>query len=272
MISIITPTFNSEKTIVGNAQSIIDQSYQEFEHIIVDNLSEDDTIAKVEYVYNKNGLSNRLKIIREKDEGISDAFNKGILASEGDIIAVLNSDDKYFNNFVFEKVNASFNDKNILIVHGDIFFADKIHGSNRRAPRLCPASGAILFNHAAMFVRRKIYDDIGLYNREYAVAMDTEYFYRIKRNFGEVAEISKYINEFPIAIMSAGGTSWNHELKGIEEMKRALKFYGYWNPKAKWIYLIRVIRTNIKKPLTSLRLNFIVKAWRKLKWRQTKTF
>ena len=78
MISIITPTFNSGNTITKNVQSVIAQSYKEFEHIIVDNVSTDDTINKVETLYQNNGLTEKLKIISEKDNGISDAFNKGI--------------------------------------------------------------------------------------------------------------------------------------------------------------------------------------------------
>jgi|GEM_PF-4685498 len=267
MISIVTPTYNSGKTIIRNARSIIGQRYQEFEHIIVDNISTDDTIEKVKTVYKENGLIDKLKIICEKDEGISDAFDKGILASKGKIIAVLNSDDEYFDNTVFEKVMSSFEDEEVLIVHGDIIFVDETHGTNRRGPKLCPASGAILFNHAAMFIRRKIYDDIGLYNKKFHVAMDTEFFYRVKKNYGDVEKISRYISDIPVSVMNAGGTSWYQELKGIEEMKNALKLHGYWNFNAKWIYLVRIIRTKIKKPLTSLNLNFVIKAWRRLKWR-----
>ncbi|MHB1685932.1 MAG: glycosyltransferase family 2 protein [Ignavibacteriaceae bacterium] len=266
MISIVTPTFNSGKTILRNAQSVIDQSYQKFEHIIVDNASTDDTIEKVKAIYNENGLIDKLKVISEKDEGISDAFNKGILASKGEIIGILNSDDEYFNNSVFERVISSFKDENILIVHGDIYFADSVYGSNRRAPKRCPSTSAILFNHPTMFVRESIYEKLGLYNKSFYVAMDTEFFYRIKKSFGNVESISKYINEVPIAIMNAGGESWNREIDGINELKAVLKLHGYWNFAGKWFYSIRIIRTKIKKPLTLLNLNFIVKLWRKLKW------
>jgi glycosyltransferase involved in cell wall biosynthesis len=82
--SIITPTSNSESTIVRNAQSIIRQTCTEFEHIIVDNISEDNTLQLIRNVYNHTRLSAKLKIISEKEFGISDAFNNGIYYSEGD--------------------------------------------------------------------------------------------------------------------------------------------------------------------------------------------
>ena len=104
MISIITPTFNSSNTITKNIQSVIAQSFKEFEHIIVDNASTDDTITKIESLYKEFGLFEKLKIISKKDNGISDAFNKGIQASKGEIIAILNGDDEYFDNSIFERV------------------------------------------------------------------------------------------------------------------------------------------------------------------------
>ncbi|MGD1006183.1 MAG: glycosyltransferase family 2 protein [Ignavibacteriaceae bacterium] len=267
MISIITPTFNSSNTITKNVQSVISQNCKEFEHIIVDNESIDDTIRKIETLYQKNNLIEKLKIISEKDSGISDAFNKGIRASKGDIIAILNSDDEYFDNSIFERVTKAFKYDNILIVHGDVLFIDSLYGSNRRTPRDCPVTGAILYNHPAMFIRKSVYNQLGLYKEGFRVAMDTEFFYRLQKSFKDVRNISSYISEIPLAIMNAGGASWNQELKGIQEMKNALILHEFWNFTAKRIYFTRIFRTKVKKYLTSLSLNFIVELWRKLKWR-----
>jgi glycosyltransferase involved in cell wall biosynthesis len=267
MISIITPTFNSSNTITKNIQSVIAQSFKEFEHIIVDNASTDDTITKIESLYKEFGLFEKLKIISEKDHGISDAFNKGIRASKGEIIAILNGDDEYFDNSIFERVIKEFENNNILIVHGDVLFTDSLFGSNIRFPRECPASGAILFNHPAMFIRRSVYDKLGLYNENFRIAMDTEYFYRLNKAYKNTKDIFSYINNKPFAIMNAGGASWNHELRGIKEMRSSLKLHGYWNFAAKRYYYARIIRTRIKQILTFVNLNFIVRIWRIYKWR-----
>jgi len=157
-ISVVTPTFNSEKTIAGNIQSIISQAYKDFEHIIIDNLSTDKTIELAKNYYLSAGMIDRLIIISEKDNGISDAFNKGIKTASGEIIAILNSDDVYFNNRVFEKVAALFEDKEILFVHGDIYFDDDVYGSNIRKPLLCPVTTAMPYNHPSMFLRREVYE------------------------------------------------------------------------------------------------------------------
>ena len=266
MISIITPTYNSADTIARTARSVIEQNYKDFEHIIVDNKSADNTINIAESLYKKSGLSGNLKIISEIDNGISDAFNKGINASKGGIIAILNSDDTYYDRTVFGHVVKEFDDPDILIVYGDILFTDSLYGTNRRAPKRCPASGAVLFNHPAMFVRKSVYDRLGLYENSYKIAMDTEFFYRMHKSFNNVQNISKYIAEMPLAVMNAGGASWKQEINGIKEMKAAMQLHGFWNLAAKKIYYSRITRTKIKKYLTLFKLNSFVKAWRRMKW------
>ena len=129
-ISIITPTYNSEKTILDNVQSIINQTYKEFEHIVIDNLSSDNTLEIIKNIYLSNNIPDKLRIICEKDEGISDAFNKGINASSGQIINILNSDDHYASSDVFSEVVKAFSNDAFIITHGDVFFDDSVYGSN----------------------------------------------------------------------------------------------------------------------------------------------
>jgi len=156
-ISIITPTFNSEKVIWQNVESVLSQKYHEFEHIIIDNLSSDKTLNIITEVYNKAGMKDKLKTVREEDKGISDAFNKGIDHSSGEIITILNSDDFYTDEFVFEKVIKVLSEKDILFTHGNIFFNDPVYGSNIRKPLMCPVTQAMPFNHPTMFFRKEIY-------------------------------------------------------------------------------------------------------------------
>src|SRR5512146_2854433 len=94
-ISVITPTYNSEKTIPTNIKSILKQTYKNFEHIIVDNKSTDRTVSVINDLYGVE--KGKLIFISEKDEGIADAFNKGILLAKGNIITILNSDDSYYD-------------------------------------------------------------------------------------------------------------------------------------------------------------------------------
>ena len=121
LISIIIPTFNSEKTIRDNLNSIKQQSYLNYEIIIIDNNSIDKTLD----IITEHNFTN-IKIIKEKDRGIYDAINKGIKNSRGNIISVLHSDDYYFNNQVLSVIAGKFLDNSKLnIVYGDLIYVGK---------------------------------------------------------------------------------------------------------------------------------------------------
>ena len=92
-ISIITVVLNGEKTLERTIKSVINQSYKNFEHIVIDGGSTDGTI-KILKKYSK-----KISYWKsEKDKGIYDAMNKGIKKSKGNIIGILNSDDYYLKN------------------------------------------------------------------------------------------------------------------------------------------------------------------------------
>jgi glycosyltransferase involved in cell wall biosynthesis len=266
LISIITPTFNSEQTIEKNVNSIINQTNKNFEHIIIDNLSKDNTIGIINKIYKENNLLRLLRIISELDSGISEAFNKGIENAKGEIIGILNSDDSYFNNSVFESVANAFKDDQIIFVHGDIYFDDPIYGSNIRKPLLCPIGKAMPFNHPSMFFRKETYEKFGLFDKSYKYTMDYVLMMKFEKEIPDFRNKGKYLKGDPIAIMKSGGTSWNYELKSIKEYKTGLKYYGFWNFNSKKEYFLRILRTRLKQIIDNLHLNFLVKLWRKNKW------
>jgi glycosyltransferase len=265
-ISIITPTFNSDKIIAGNVNSILSQSYKNYEHIIIDNLSSDNTILTIKSLFENSGNTIQLNIISEKDNGIADAFNKGINASKGEIIGILNSDDKYFNNSVFERVINTFNNEKILFVHGDVLFNDPTYGSNIRKPLLCPVTYALPFNHPTMFFRRDVYMEYGRFDTHYKYAMDFEFICRLTKQVDDFYNKGIYLKGEPLVTMAAGGASWNNELDSVEETKKILKKYNYWNFDAKKNYILRVLRTKLKIFLSNIGLNRIIVHWRKRKW------
>ena len=92
-VSIITPCLNSETTIRDTIESVIRQSYQNMEYIIVDGGSTDRTVEIIEEYMDV--FAGRLRYISEKDNGIYDAMNKGIQRASGSVIGIINSDDWY---------------------------------------------------------------------------------------------------------------------------------------------------------------------------------
>lgn len=265
-ISIVTATFNSQDKIVNNINSIIKQSYDNFEHIIVDNKSSDNTIELIQKIYLQRNLSDKLKIICEQDAGISDAFNKGIKAATGDIIGILNSDDQYFNEFVFERVVNAFKDENIIFVHGDILFVDPIYGTNIRKPLLCDIREAVPFNHPSMFFRKSVYNQFGIFDLKFRFAMDYELLARYEKSIPDFRQRGYYIQDEPIAIMNFGGASWKNEIKGIIEGRLGLIKNELWNLRAFYFFIVRFLRIILKKILSFFRLKIIIKFWRYLKW------
>ena len=115
-ISIITVSFNSVHTIKDTIESIITQDYENIEYLIIDGGSKDGTVDVI-----KNYMNYVQYFSSESDDGIYDAMNKGI-ASTGDIIGILNSDDFYPNSFVLSNVAKSFNKYNCDAVYGDLVY------------------------------------------------------------------------------------------------------------------------------------------------------
>jgi glycosyltransferase involved in cell wall biosynthesis len=196
-VSVITIVYNAVDTIENTIQSVIEQTYPNIEYIIIDGGSTDGTLQIIEQY--KNSIS---KIITGPDMGIADAFNKGIALATGDWIGMINADDWYAYNAI-ERVmlNVSAND---TICCGNL----TLIGENGFA--LCKKSKVRWLNlgmyvmHPTCFVRKEVYERIGLYDTSLKIAVDFDMFLRIKSRGFKI----KYIKEM-IAFMRTGGTSSN---------------------------------------------------------------
>jgi glycosyltransferase involved in cell wall biosynthesis len=118
MISIITVCFNSEKTIGANIRSVAKQSYNNFEHIIIDGGSSDTTLKKIE----SSLTSPNTTLISEPDRGIYDAMNKGLRLANGEIICFLNSDDLFADDLVLATVVRGMKEYGCDLLYGDVDF------------------------------------------------------------------------------------------------------------------------------------------------------
>jgi len=116
-ISIITAVYNGEQTIEECINSIINQTYKDIEHIIIDGGSTDGTLDVI-----KKYKDNISKVISEPDKGIYDAMNKGIALSTGGIIGFLNADDVYADEHVIENVVKAISENNVDSCYGKLFY------------------------------------------------------------------------------------------------------------------------------------------------------
>lgn len=267
-ISVITPTYNSEKTILKNINSLVNQSYDNFEQIIIDNNSTDQTIKLSKKFYLEKKLSEKVRIISEKDKGISDAFNKGLLFSNGDIIAILNSDDYYLDQNIFVKVQDILKSPQYLFVHGDMYFEDPILGSLIKHPKGKKMNNGMIYNHPTLFFKKEVYDLIGTFNINYYYSMDFEFLCRCENKIPNFHSKGYYLKEKPITYMLFGGKTWN-SMMPAEETKKALIEQNMWSFSAKYYYFQKILFTRLNQVMIKLKLNKYWSEMRKLKWKLT---
>ena len=182
-VSIITPCLNSAGTIKDTIESVLNQTYGNIEYIIVDGASTDRTVAIIdEYCTVSKG---RLKYISERDNGIYDAMNKGIMLAAGDVIGIINSDDWYVPDAV-EKAVGCFEKTGAGVVYGEIWVInEKNEWEYHTAHNLFPP-------HPSTFIRRAVYQKYGLYDTKYRIAADRDlllHFMTKQVQFAHVDEI-----------------------------------------------------------------------------------
>ena len=168
--SIITPTLNSEKTIEATVRSVVSQRFSSLEFLIIDGLSTDKTVDKV------REIDDKVTILQEKDLGIFDAMNKGIINSRGQVIGIINSDDWYLPG-TLERVWEEFESSGSDIVVGgvDVFKKNKFMSSRIHHPEELDAH---MLSHPAVFVRSRLYKEIGTFSLEYEIAADYDFLLR----------------------------------------------------------------------------------------------
>lgn len=216
-ISIVTPSYNQDKYIEDAIRSVLNQNYPNFEHIIIDNCSNDNTLKILEKY-------NHLKWISEPDKGIYDAMNKGILLSNGDIIGILNTDDWYEKN-IFMKIADVFNSKpDIGVVHGDMLkWKDgKVYRKDRY--KSYQRYYGMWVKHPTCFVRKDIYNKYGMFNIKYKMQADYELMLRFKRNGVKFYYIPSILTNFRMGGFST--SYWN--LKESIEVRTSNGFPWLW--------------------------------------------
>ena len=238
-VSIITCTYNSAETIADTIKSVNAQTYPNIEHIIVDGLSKDNTLEIV-----KEFAGERQIIKSEKDNGIYDAFNKGIRMATGDIIGVLNSDDFFTSDTIIEQVVNAFNKGNIDAVYGDIHFVkpDNLNKCVRyyssKSFRSWMMRMGFMFAHPSFYVKREYYENLGLYKTDYKIAADFELLLR----FVVKAKIKcKYLPLDFVTMRTGGASTESFKSKNIinRECLRACKENNYYsNIFLMWLRLV----------------------------------
>lgn len=216
-ISIITATFNSGVTLRDTMESVLRQSYQDYEHIIIDGLSNDNTLRIIEEFEPR--YAGQLKYISEKDNGIYDAMNKGISMATGDIIGILNSDDFYTSDDVLSTVVREIED--VDAIYGDIHYVAPnnpnkcVRYYSSKDFRRWKMRLGFMPAHPSFYCRREVYARYGLFDLSFKVAADFEQLLRLIYNHNIS---TKYI-EKDFVTMRTGGVSSS----GLKSHKKIIR-------------------------------------------------
>lgn len=208
--SIIVPTFNSEATLGRLISSVLLQTYTDFELLIIDGCSSDDTVDIVQQYSSKD---KRIRWISERDKGVYDAMNKGIGYSKGTWLYFIGSDDFFSNENVLtdiaEGIKRSDNEPDII--YGNVFFppTGEVFDGPFDMVKICKYN----MSHQAMFYKREVFSEMGLYNLKYKILSDWDFNLRC---FFNPRLSKKYINVC-VAHYSTTGISSQTEDKDFKK-------------------------------------------------------
>lgn len=182
-VSIITATYNSSSTVCDTIESVLRQTYQDIEYLIIDGASADNTLDIVkEY---EPLFKGRMRYISEPDKGIYDAMNKGIRMASGDVVGILNSDDFYSSIYVVEELVKKLQQTGADAVYGDIHY---VNGKDvTKCVRYYSSGifrrGLMRFGfmpaHPSFYCKREIYNKYDAFDTSYKVAADFENLLRL---------------------------------------------------------------------------------------------
>lgn len=166
-ISIVTPTYNAEKMIEACLKSVVDQTYDNKEHLIIDGQSQDRTLEIVKKYVAKYP---HIKWVSEKDGGIYDAMNKGINMSEGDWIYFMGSDDTFYNNQVLDDIFKREDIDLLDVIYGDVLWGDsgKTYDGEFTLTKLVEKN----ICHQAIFFKKYIFDKLDNFDVKYKSLAD----------------------------------------------------------------------------------------------------
>jgi len=245
LISIITICYNAEELISKTIESVLCQNFRNYEYIIIDGGSKDETKFIVES-YKKKFIELNTSFVfsSEKDRGISDAFNKGIALSTGKYIVMLNAGDTWINADVLQRVA-------LKLTGAVVTFRYQMgrYVSKRIDPYAVLQKRAMV-NHQATFVDRKVYKAEGTYNLKYKIRMDYDFFLRILSQW-PLLSYEDVIVLYDAGVSDKLSTRVRYETEGVLaeyfNLQKGFIFVSLIGPKVLYRIVLYLLRTIVKK-------------------------
>lgn len=231
-ISIITATFNSGETIRDTIESVLRQSYTDFDYIIKDGGSNDDTLRIIKEYVPKFG--DRLTVISEPDKGIYDAMNKGLRLATGDVVGLLNSDDFFTSDDALKTIADAYEQYGADAIYGDIHFVNDddltkcVRYYSSAVFRRSLMRYGMMPAHPSFYCKRSVYEKYGYFDTSYKIAADFESLLRFIY-LGNIK--TKYIKKDFVTMRTGGASTAGFASRKLimREHLRALKKNGIYS-------------------------------------------
>ena len=214
--TIITVCYNSSKTIERTLKSVADQNFDDYEYLIIDGGSTDESLDIISRY--KDVFGDRLKVVSEPDYGIYDAMNKGINMATGRLIGIINSDD-YYEPDALKTVADNYHGEKHIVLYG---MMRKVRDGQEIETVIYNHENLDnqMINHPTCFVTKDIYNDFGAFDLNYKSSADYEFMLRL---FHDTDTQFKPIYSI-IADFELGGMSGSQV--GYRETLQLMKKYG----------------------------------------------
>lgn len=175
LISVIIPSYNRRNSISVAIESVLKQSFADWELIIVDDGSEDGTGEVVENFL----MDTRIKYFRQENKGVSAARNKGVCISSGKYLTFLDSDDKVTNDWLLDFFKAISTSENVALVQGGLIIVSLTQKKTINSPAKkdkynVPIPGTFL-------LKKTLFEEIGMFDERLNYAENTELFFRVEQ-------------------------------------------------------------------------------------------
>lgn len=224
-VTIITATYNNESTLESTIKSVVAQSYDNIEYIIVDGASSDGSLEIIKHYASL--YPQKIRYISEPDRGVYNAINKGIKMSSGDVIGLLHGNDTFSSTSIVEKVTEAMRDGDTPFIYGDVKYtrvgSDKVvrYYSSQQFTIEKLLQG-IAPPHPSLYMRRDLFEKYGLYKEDYLIGADFDMFLRLM-------VVNKLVGKYlplDMVTMTTGGlsTRFYHQIfTNNREKYRALR-------------------------------------------------
>ncbi len=231
LVSIVTVCFNAEKHLREAMECVLAQTYENIEYVVIDGGSTDSTLAILREFEPR--FAGRMRWTSEPDKGLYDAMNKGVAASTGDLVGLLNADDLYPDDAVERAVATWQAHPSAGVIYGDTCNIDEqgTRTLERPAPReitLEVMMEGMIVCHQSMFVTAETYRVIGPYDTRYRILADYDFLMRCLQAGVEFANAGVNLSFFRI-----GGTSGQF-IRALDRELTQIRIANGANPLSQW--------------------------------------